>query len=306
MTLKSLSCLVLALLVTLVPRPTPADGGASGDAPPDMVFVEGGCFEMGDPLPQKDPFDGDPDEKPLHEVCLDPFFIGRYEVTVGEFRRFIEETGYRTDPEREGLGCFVFDGGAGWRLLKVRWDAHVFAQGEDHPVVCVSWNDATEYARWLSRKEGKTFRLPTEAEWEYAAKSRGEAPCRYTWCAGRPSGNIGDESLKREFPGWPRRVWEGYDDGYVYTAPVGSFAPNGLGVHDMAGNVWEWVDDWYNGDFYRTAPRHNPRAPKTDFTKVRRGGAWSEDTRHVRIVNRSRNVPVVGRFDLGFRLVMEP
>lgn len=299
---------LLSIFYAIVPAlllPASIACAADKAAPGEMIFVKGGCYEMGDPLPQKHALDGDPDEKPLHFICLDDFYIGKHEVTISEFREFVNDTGYLTDPEREEFGCFSFNPSTGWVLRHMSWKNHIFSQGNDHPVVCVSWNDATEYAKWLSKKTGKRYRLPTEAEWEYAAKSRGKG-YRYAWGTGEPAGNIGDETLKKNFPNWPWPVWEGYDDGYVYTAPVGSFKPNEIGIHDMGGNVWEWVDDWYNGDFYKTSPRDNPRAPKTDFTKIRRGGSWSDDTRHVRIVNRSRNVPMVGRFDLGFRLVMEP
>jgi formylglycine-generating enzyme required for sulfatase activity len=290
-----------ALIVCALSAPSMAGAGGPGE----MVFVEGGCFEMGDPFEQKHALDGDPDEKPVHEVCLDDYYIGRYEVTVGEFREFVEATGYRTDPEKDGLGCFTFEPSTRWVLERVTWDDHTFDQGEDHPVVCVSWNDAAAFAGWKSEREGKVYRLPTEAEWEYAAKSRGEVNHRYPWGDGEPSGNFGDVNLRRAYPDWPWRVWEEYDDGYLHTAPVGSFAPNRLGVYDISGNVWEWVDDWYNGGFYGHSPVRNPRAPRTDNTKIRRGGGWSDDMRHTRIVNRSRNVPLVGRFDLGFRLVME-
>lgn len=169
-----------------------------------MIFIKGGCYEMGDTFG-----DGSSEEKPVHTVCVDDFYMGRYEVTVGEFRKFADETGYKTEAEK-GDGCFYWTG-KNWEKDKSKsWRNPGFSQTGKHPVVCVSWNDAIEYANWMGKKAGKTYRLPTEAEWEYAARSGGKNN-KYSWGNGEPSGNIADEAAKRQFSGWT--IWTGYDDG---------------------------------------------------------------------------------------------
>ncbi|MCP4996404.1 MAG: SUMF1/EgtB/PvdO family nonheme iron enzyme, partial [Gammaproteobacteria bacterium] len=140
----------------------------------EFVLVKGGCYDMGDTFG-----DGDDNEKPVHEVCVDGFYIGKYEVTVGEFRRFVNETGYRTDADTGG-GMYVWTGNK-WEKESGRgWRSPGFSQTDNHPVVGVSWNDAQKYINWLNRKSGKSYRLPTEAEWEYAARSGGKR-YKYSW-----------------------------------------------------------------------------------------------------------------------------
>ncbi len=231
----------------------------------EFVFIKGGCFEMGDTFG-----DGDNAEKPVHEVCVDDFYLGKYEVTIGEFRKFVDATGYRTEAEK-GDGCFTWTGEK-WEMDRsASWRSPGFPINDKHPVVCVSWNDAVAYARWMKGRGGKTYRLPTEAEWEYAARDGGKK-IKYSWGNGEPTGNIADESFKRRFPKWD--IWSGYDDGYVYTAPVGSFRLNGLGLYDMTGNVWEWCADWYDENYYQNSPKDNPRGPGNGQIRVLRGGSW--------------------------------
>lgn len=303
--------LILLILIQAAPlsAKNPGKGAKAGINPKaaaDMVFIKAGCFEMGDPFPQKTRLDGDPDEKPLHTVCLSGYYMGKYEVTVGEFREFVEETGYLTEAEK-GAGCYIVIGGRNWENRpEMNW--RTLKQGEDHPVVCLSWNDVDEYIKWKRKKTGLAYRLPTEAEWEYAARSLGK-PYKYSWGNNEPSGNIADESVKKEmgdlFP--ENTYWKGYDDGYVFTAPVGSFKPNEIGLYDMSGNVWEWTGDYYDVDYYRKSPRDNPKGNKSaDSSRVRKGGSWNDDFRHQRISNRSRSYQFRSRFDLGFRLVIDP
>ncbi|MEK7306171.1 MAG: formylglycine-generating enzyme family protein [Nitrospirota bacterium] len=260
-----------------------------------MVFVKGGCYDMGDTFG-----DGDPDEKPVHNVCVDDFYMGKYEVTVVEFRKFIQETGYRTEAER-GDGCFYFDGKKASKDKSISWRNPGFSQTEKHPVVCVSWNDAIEYTNWKSKKAGMNFRLPTEAEWEYAARSGGKN-YKYSWGNGSPSGNIADETAKRQFSNF--KIWSGYDDGYVYTAPVGSFKANDLGLYDMTGNAWEWLSDWYGEDYYKQSPKNNPKGPPDGKYILLRGGSWGDDPRYLRAANRSGVEPGGRYVNLGFRLAL--
>jgi formylglycine-generating enzyme len=269
----------------------------------EFVFVKGGCFQMGDLWG-----DGTEDEKPVHDVCVDDFYIGKYEVTMGQFKKFRDETGYRTDGEKGGYGCT--------RTLVNEWDSDPktswyspgFSQTEDHPVVCVSSDDAETFIGWMSRKEGRIFRLPTEAEWEYAARSRGKN-YKYSWGNGVPSGNIADESLKKVYP--ECTIWNGYNDGYVYTAPVGKFKPNDLGLYDMAGNVWEFCSDYYEKDYYTKSPRNNPSAPRSKYkegvghNRSVRGGAWSSIPHYIRLASRAFFDPQPYiNYDTGFRLIM--
>jgi formylglycine-generating enzyme required for sulfatase activity len=244
--------------------------------------------------------DCDEDEKHVHKVCVDDFYMGAHEVTVGEFRDFVKDTGYRTDAEAGG-GCYYWSGSM-WMSDKSRnWGNPGFSQTDGHPVVCVSWNDAQEYIKWRGQKEGEQYRLPTEAEWEYAARAGGKN-YRYSWGKGTPAGNIADESAKREFPDW--EIWKGYDDGYVYTAPAGSYKPNELGLHDMTGNVLEWCSDWYDRGYYQGSPRDNPGGPARGQKRVMRGASWNYKPKVLRSTNRNKNYPNFGYIGLGFRLAM--
>jgi len=267
----------------------------------EFVWVEGGCYEMGcgswtDSC--------DSDEKPVHTVCVDGFWMGKYEVTVGQWKRFVRETGYKSDAEKEGWSWFW---NGKWKKKKgINWKNPGFSQGKSHPVIHVSWNDAKAFAKWLSRKTGCTFRLPTEAEWEYACRSGGKK-VKYAWGNGDPyingqkAANIADESAKRKFSDWT--IWNGYDDGYVYTSPVGSFAPNSLGLYDMTGNVWEWCEDWYDKNYYSRSPRNNPQGPSSGKYRVLRGGSWCSGPRFIRCALRLRCRPDFRYYDGGFRLV---
>jgi len=269
----------------------------SKDRKTDMEFVamKGGCFPAGDLFG-----DGAVNEKPVHEVCVSDFAIGRYEVKVREFRQFVNNTDYRTEAERKD-GCYGWCE-KGWKKDRSKnWNNPGFEQEDDHPVVCVSWNDAAKFAAWLSRKSGRAYRLPTEAEWEYAARSRGKE-VKYAWGNGGPAGNIADEFSKQQCP--LLATWPGYDDGYVYTAPVGKYQPNDAGLYDMAGNVSEWCQDWYDMHYYANSPRTDPHGPSDGQYKALRGGSWSSAPDRQRASSRMGNEPHKGYANLGFRLVV--
>ncbi|HOG12259.1 MAG TPA: formylglycine-generating enzyme family protein [Smithellaceae bacterium] len=249
-----------------------------------FVFVKGGCYQMGDTFGG-----GDGDEKPVHEVCVDDFYMAKHETTVEQFRRFVHDTGYRTEAEK-GDGCFVWTGSKWDKSHDANWRSPGFKQTQDHPVACVSWNDATAFVRWLSSKSGKNYRLPTEAEWEYAARSGGK---REKWSGTSDGSSLGDYA------------WYDANSG-GQTHPVGQKRPNGLGLHDMSGNVWEWCQDWYGSDYYSSSGRDNPGGPSSGSDRVVRGGGWSSFAAYSRAALRNRRVPDNRYINLGFRLALPP
>ena len=292
------------------------------DAANHMVRIEGGWFEMGDTFG-----DGESDEKPVHRVRVSTFLMDKNELSVGEFRKFIEATGYRTDAEKEG-SSYVITSSGGWESKTgVNWrhDArgNVRPGSENnHPVIHVSWNDAVAYCNWRSKQEGlrpvytisgssvsadwsaNGYRLPTEAEWEYAARSGGKE-YKYAWGNGSPKGNIGDETARKTYSDWSV-VWSGYSDGYVHTAPVGSFPQGDLGLNDMTGNVWEWCWDWYGSSYYGSSPSEDPKGPSSGSRRVLRGGSWSYGPALVRAARRGRGTPSYRDYYIGFRLSRTP
>jgi formylglycine-generating enzyme required for sulfatase activity len=254
------------------------NGGGEG---PEMVWIPAGSFQMGG--------SGDSDEKPVHEVSVDRFAMGQDEVTVGEFRQFVSATGYKTDAEKKG-DCWSYKDG--WKKVKgANWHNPGFSQNNNHPVVCVSWNDATAYTNWLSQQTRQQYRLPTEAEWEYAA--RAGTTTKYWW-----GDKIGSNKANC------RNSDSG--DSFDYTAPVGSFDANPFGIHDTVGNVWEWVRDWYDSDYYRNSPPHDPNGPSRGTYRVLRGGAWNASASDCRVAVRYHSGPGGRLLSLGFRLLRQP
>jgi formylglycine-generating enzyme required for sulfatase activity len=269
-----------------------------------LTLIPAGEFRMGSP-------DGDDqalaDEKPQHPVQItQPFYLGVTEVTRGQFRRFVHEVGYQTEAEKDGKGAY------GWneqtkqfeQNARYTWQNPGFEQTDEHPVVNVSWNDAVAFAEWLSRKEGKSYRLPTEAEWEYACRagtttrfSSGDDPEGLA-----AVGNIADGTAKAKYPDWTWAI--AARDGYVYTAPVGRFAANAFGLHDMHGNVWEWCSDGFASDYYKQSPMDDPRGPSQATGRVVRGGSWILEPRSVRSAIRDGGAPGNRSSNLGFRLAL--
>lgn len=276
-----------------------------------MIYLDGGTFLMGTDDQEGFPADG---EGPVREVTIKPFYIDPCTVTNAEFKQFIDQTGYRTEAESFGWS-FVFHlfvseataqkvksavqqtpwwwvvEGADWQhpegpdsSVEDRWD---------HPVIHVSYQDALAYCKWSGK------RLPTEAEWEYAARG-GLVQKRYPW---------GDE-LK---PGGQHRcnIWQGKfpiknnaSDGYAGTAPVRAFEPNGYGLYNVAGNVWEWCSDWFSPDYHIKAKRVNPSGPPTGQARVMRGGSYlchKSYCNRYRVAARSKNTPDSSTGNIGFR-----
>jgi serine/threonine-protein kinase len=270
----------------------------------EYVHLPAGTFEMGC-APGDDPCEED--ALPRHKVELSrPFWLGRTEVTVAAFEKFVAATKHRTDAEKSGEGVVVKDGKAWGKREGVNWRSPGFAQGPVFPVVHVDRDDAHAFCEWSGG------RLPTEAEWEFAARA-GRPGLNYVWgespqplVDGRRHANLSDEALKRAFPKWVKAGWKtipGYDDGYPHTAPVGSFAPNGFGLFDMAGNVWEWCSDLYSKSYYGSSPARDPKGrsqPDGPFVYgdyVARGGSWTMFPRPIS----DRSASGEGTQSIGFR-----
>lgn len=259
------------------------------------------------------------DEAPRHRVRITkPFYMGRHEVTVGQFRRFLEASGYRPESEADGTGGYgynpaydpatsprrdAFEG----RNPKYSWRNPGFAQTDDHPVVNVTWNDAMAMCKWLTATEGRTYRLPTEAEWEYAARAgtttryhTGDAPETLLKAA-----NVFDADARHNWEKWAAFALAGRD-GYAFTSPVGSFAPNAFGLHDVHGNVWEWTADWHDDHYYARSPVDDPKGPDSGSVRVRRGGSWHTWAFYARSSYRNWNAPETRYTLVGMRLVREP
>ncbi len=246
------------------------------------------------------------DEHPQHRVRITkPFYLGTYHVTRGQFRQFVKDSGYKTDAEKgEKPGAYGWDADKkefGFNE-KYSWRNAGFEQTDEHPVVNVSWNDAVEYCKWLSKKEGKTYRLPTEAEWEYAC--RAGTTTRY-WSGDDPEtlakvGNVADAAAKAQFPDWKYTIKA--NDGYVFTAPVGKFKPNAFGLYDMHGNAWQWCADWYGADYYAASPADDPTGPDSGNVRVLRGGSWYFGPNFARSAIRGWNSPYLRVISAGFRV----
>jgi formylglycine-generating enzyme required for sulfatase activity len=244
-----------------------------------------------------------------HRVTVSSFYMGKYEVTVGEFRAFVNATGYKTTAETSG-GGYVWTGSQWERKTDANWKNPYFSQGDSQPVTLVSWYDAVEYCNWRSRAEGLSpaytvnganvtwnrnangYRLPTEAEWEYACRAGTTTPFS--------TGNNITTSQAN------------YDGNYPYngnakgtyrqkTTAVGSFQPNAWGLYDMHGNVWEWCWDWY-GDYPRGA-QTNPSGAASGSDRVLRGGSWYSGAQYLRSASRHSFDPSSWYNSLGFRLV---
>ena len=245
-------------------------------------------------------------EHPQHRVRITkPFYLGAYNVTRGQFRQFVAATAYKTDAEKgDKLGAW------GWDSEKKTFDFNKdyswrnasFEQTDEHPVVNVSWNDAVAFCKWLGTKDGKAYRLPTEAEWEYAC--RAGTTTRYH-SGDDPEtlakvGNVADATLKAKFPYWKGTIQA--SDGYVFTAPVGQFKPNAFGLHDMHGNAWQWCADWYSEDYYGKSPVDDPTGPNAGHFRVHRGGSWGDGPLSACSAVRVGNSPGGRYSSTGFRV----
>jgi formylglycine-generating enzyme required for sulfatase activity len=230
-----------------------------------MVFIKGGCFEMGDTFG-----DRPNDEKPVNEVCVDDFYLGEHEVTQGEWKQVMGNN------PSEFKNC-----------------------GDDCPVEEVSYDDVQKYIRRLNNKTGLNYRLPTEAEWEYAAREGGKM-VRF----GTGKDTIGPDEANFDASSGYKKHYSRFGVFREKTVPVKSFSKNSLGLYDMSGNVYEWVSDWYGEDYYSNSPKDNPKGPGSGEYRVLRGGSYRSLPRDLRTTSRYGYLPdeLYCRCGLGFRI----
>jgi formylglycine-generating enzyme len=256
---------------------------------PDLARIPAGDFLMG-------AADAEDDERPVHRVFVSEFYIGRYAVTNDEYARFVRETGY-PPPSVRGLPL-VANGerDSMFRELAApyEWEGPLPPPGRgNHPVVLVRFEDAASYCEWLAAVIDRRVRLPTEAEWEKAARGGVEGR-RYPW------GDALDESCANFLTDPSTKPRRGTRSG-------GTYAPNGYGLYDVTGNVWEWVSDWYARDYYGQGEPRDPRGPAAGQMRIVRGGSWVNDEQSMlRCAYRHTVPPDTYAYSIGFRIVCEP
>jgi formylglycine-generating enzyme required for sulfatase activity len=294
--------------LSLVLEPKPGTVWKEPATGMEFIRLPKGCFPMGQSEPEKKYLaqhvgqngyqaEAHSDELPRHEVCVNAFDMGKYEVTVGQWRKFIGEKKFKTDAEAENDGGAYIWTGSNWAKIAGKyWEQPGFEQNDSHPVTCLSWNDVQVFVQWLNEKNSGPyeFRLPAEAEWEYACRAGTDTfrfwgddaheACEYANVADRAAGNK---------LGW--KIVHNCEDGYVYTAPAGKFKPNKFGLYDMLGNVWEYCEDIYSKD--------SPVADTGKAWRVVRGGGWFRRPVYIRCANRGGADPSKGFNNFGFRLV---
>jgi formylglycine-generating enzyme required for sulfatase activity len=281
----------------------------------EMVTLPGGDFFMGTEDKEGFPKDG---EGPIRKIRLQSFAIDRYSVTNRQYREFVDETGYVTEAEKfgwsfvflllpskavkkrvknvvHGVPWWLVVEGANWK--KPEGPDSTIKKRLDHPVIHVSWNDAVAYCNWAGK------RLPTEAEWEYAARGGLESKT-YPW---------GNDLLVDDTH--QCNIWQGdfptkntEDDGFLATAPVDSFKPNGFGLYNVAGNVWEWCSDWFSPNHQAEEVVLSPKGPEKGAAKVMKGGSYlchKSYCNRYRVAARTGNTPDSSTGNIGFRCVVD-
>ena len=277
-----------------------------------LKLIPEGEFLMGSPKDEEGR-SSDEGDKPHRVRITQPFYMGIHEVTVGQFRRFVTATSYRTEAETDGEGGYGWNESTGkleGQDVKYNWKSTGFAQTDDHPVVNVTWNDAVKFCEWLSRTEGKTYRLPTEAEWEYACRAGSSSRFSFGDSEGELTrhANVADATAKAKLSNYSSLTYTSGRDGFVFTAPVGSFRANDFGLHDLHGNVWEWCQDLYDSKAYtnRGAVTSDPLVKTgSGSSRVLRGGSWFYYAIRARSAYRDYYSPGNRSYGIGFRVVAE-
>jgi sulfatase modifying factor 1 len=304
--------------------------------PDDMAYIPDGTFEMGDNLG-----DGYSDELPVHTVTVDSFYMGKYEVTNGQYCDYLNSalgqglitvTNGRVYQAGSGTDYLYCDTNSGSGYSQIDYNDvsgtfNVRTKSErdmsNDPMVMVTWYGAVAYCNWRSQQGGKEqcynlstwncdfskkgYRLATEAEWEYAARGRLSGR-RFPWgdTISHSQANYYSSSSYSYDISPTRGYHPTWDDVYPYTSPGGTFAANGYGLYDMAGNVWEWCNDWYSTSYYRSSPTSNPTGPISGSYRVLRGGSWDDHASYCRVALRlSYGFPDSRRYFYGFRIVLD-
>lgn len=265
--------MLAGMVLVVVPAVTVAEGlekEVKGKDGAPMVLIPEGSFPMGVPHGDRD---GGRDEYPRHDVFVNNFYIDKFELTNGRYLEFVKATNHRVPQNPKNATRNLWQGDTITESLT------------DRPVVNVDWADANAYCQWAGK------RLPTEAEWEKAAK--GTADRRFPW------GNVEPTNKHLNF----NQQWIGEKT----LMPVGSYelGKSPFGVYDMAGNVWEWVNDWYDAKYYEKSPAKNPTGPETGTKRVLRGSGWQNETPTVRIFTRVDSDPTIRNESTGFRCAMD-
>ena len=256
---------------------------------PLMVKIEGGTFQMGSNAEE-----ADNDEQPVHEVTVSDFYMGKYQVTHKRYIAFMNDLGVKKDGTYNGKAYVVLDEvdcAVGYRNGKFYFKGSAIADSGQSPMIYVTWYGADAYCEWLSKKIGETYRLPTDAEWEYAAGGGEKNRTKY---AGTDN--------KNELVDY---AWYNKNS-KSKTRPVGKKKPNSLGLYDMSGNVWEWCRDWYDSDYYSNSPKNNPKGPEDGSNRILRGGSWFSGAEFCRVTSRINSSPGSSNINDGFRVVRVP
>jgi formylglycine-generating enzyme required for sulfatase activity len=270
-----------------------------------LVKVPAGKFMMGSPTTQRRRV-RDGRETPQREVTISKnFHMSVCEITRGQFAAFVKDAKYATQAEQDGW-TFAWAGRVWTKVAGASWKNVGFKQTDAHPVLCVNFDDAVAFCKWMSKRTSRPVRLPTEAQWEYAARAGTQTT--YAWGDNSDDGkgwaNAADATAKKRFKGWRSFPW---DDGHLFTAPVGTYKANAFGLHDVHGNAWEWCADWYSKDYYKNGPKVDPTGPETGSTRVLRGGSWLSSPSRCRVSGRT-GCQLQGSYcDLipSFRIVIE-
>lgn len=315
-----MSPLRLMLIITLCLSMVQASLAQRDARDHQWVTIPAGRFMMGSQVPAEQvaadfaaygrPAEYFGDEYPQHLVEITkPFLMSETEVTVGQFRRFTEETGYMTVAEKDGEGGWGYDKSVGkcvGRDRRFSWRDAGYPQSEDFPVVNISWDDCQAYCQWLSQKEQRLVRLPTEAEWEYACRA---GTTGYYSMTNTPeelaqfSRTLVPDEASIRHAVQDLKIAE--DSSVTFPVAVKSFPKNGFGLYDMHGNVWEWTADWHDESYYQRSPVKDPQGPVQGGVKVRRGGGWNTFPLWARASFRNWNSPDSRCVNLGFRIVAE-
>ena len=296
-----------------VSEPEIASIKRQGVSEPEMASINGGTYSMGCSSNDKQ---CESYEKPAHSISVAPYAISVTEVTVGQFDQFVTSTGYVTDAERDAggnAGCFVWSDNGGISRSAARWSWEKnknwrnpgYKQSDNYPVTCISWNDASNYANWLADETGRAYALPSESQWELAARGGSSGP----WGSSSSSkgicayANVADKSQSTTGSKWNNRI--NCTDHHWFSAPVASYKPNGFGLFDMQGNTWEWVADTWADTFSGTPVNGDAYVKGSGEERVLRGGGWDSDAKRSRLSSRSK-ASASGRAAMtGFRVVLE-